>query len=328
MLFSIYSMLKATPSVLATGWDSAVKQFGALQQATGSGDVLSMVVAAVQLLVLALPTAALIYSLIRFGRRIGTTVWKWSKPTPLRRLIGGLGTMVACGLLIYLWAPALPFAGGRSGPLFGPTAARFQPIQPGTRGTVFDAVGAPQPAWTTSIDPKTNQPPAVASPGPLDEALNPAASPAPAVGPDGMLNPSASPAPALDAPPTAQSTLEATVQSTPDATAGSLATPAATSVPASLPPVAVPAAAATAGATTSVSAPAPTPPAVVAPGPARSSGAAPTVAPVAPAPAPAAPAPAPAAPAPAAPTSRAIPPTWTPRPASNTPQAASSPASR
>ena len=163
MLFSIFSMLRATPSLLATGWDSAHQQFGTLQQAASSGNFLMTAVAAIQLLVLALPTAALIYSLTRFGRRIGMAVWAWSKPTPLRRLVGGMGTLVACGLLVYLWAPAR-FSGGGSGPLYGPTRASFVPIQPETRGTVFDAVGAPQPSWSDTAAPTNDQVPVSASP--------------------------------------------------------------------------------------------------------------------------------------------------------------------
>jgi putative peptide zinc metalloprotease protein len=300
MLFSIFAMLKATPSLLATGWDSAGKQYGALQQAAGGGDLLAMVVAAIQLVVLVLPTAALIYSLVRFGRRIGTGVWNWSKPTPLRRVIGGLGTVAACGLLVYLWAPQLPF-GGHAGLLYGPTAARFRPIQPETRGTLFDAVGAPQPDWTANLDPKASLLTPLASPGPLDGLTS---------GPGAA----SSPTPALG------------TESAPQATTGPLETPGATPIPDRRPTVAaptlvsapavVPPAAATVGASTSVSAPVPVATAVSAPVPGVSNGAAPTQAPAAP------------APAVSAPTSRAIPATWTPRPAQSTPPASGSPAPR
>ena len=61
--------------------------------------------------------------------------------------MGTLGTVGVLSLVGYLWAPQLPFGG--PGPFYGPTRASFAPIPADTRGTLFDTVGVPQPAWAT-----------------------------------------------------------------------------------------------------------------------------------------------------------------------------------
>ena len=147
LAFSIITMVRTAPTVLATGWDSASKQAGALGQASQTGNAVAMATAAVQLLILALPTVGLVYSLGRFGKRIGCAIWRWSSPTPARRLTGGLGTLGAICLVGYLWAPQLPFL-AKTGPLYQPTRASFAPIPEDARGTLFDAVGLPQPVWS------------------------------------------------------------------------------------------------------------------------------------------------------------------------------------
>ena len=265
MLFAIFTMLRSAPTILATGWDSGRQQFGALEQAAGSGQILGSVAAFLQLLVLILPAVALVYSILRFARRIGTGVWNWSKPTPTRRVVGALGTAAACAGLVYLWAPSLPFSGGRSGPLYGPTSSSFMPIQPETRGTVFDAVGAQQPEWTFPAEIPSEKPSIAGSPEP---AIGPAGTPAPTRGT------------AATPMTTPQATLEATVIATPDATAASVPTAAPTAPGA---PVSAPAK--PAAPTTPVPTPATVPTSVSAPtqvqsaptqGPAPTSASAPT----------------------------------------------------
>lgn len=218
--FLLFTMVRTAPTVLATGWDSASQQAGALAEAGRAGDLLGMASASAQLLILALPTVGLVYSLGRFGTRIALAIWRWSSPTPTRRLIGGLGTLGALGLVAYLWAPQLPFV-ARPGPLYEPTRASFVPIPADARGTLFDTVGLPQPEWTTG--------------GPTTDGPAPAPSPSPGVFDLGP-GPVASPA-AVEAAATAEASATAAASATAQAEASptdvpSTRAPAATPVPA------------------------------------------------------------------------------------------------
>jgi putative peptide zinc metalloprotease protein len=225
LAFMLLTMVRTTPTILATAWDSAGQLWSGLQQALGHGDILSAAASAAQLLVLALPTAGLLYSLGRFGVRLGKAIWHWSSPTPMRRAIGALGTLGTLGLVAYLWAPQLPF-GDRSGPLYEPTRASFVPIPPDVRGTLFDAVGVPQPAWTgpaaTSDEQRGEDPPLAApSPSPMapgSGGMPPAAaSPTPAA-PAGIAGTPAS-VPTAGAPPATAAIPLATRPANPPATA-------------------------------------------------------------------------------------------------------------
>ena len=186
LLFMLFTMVRTVPTVLATAWDSARQLLGQFGEARGQGSVLGMVSAVAQLAILSLPTAGLIYSLVRFGKRIALAIWTWSKPTPTRRVVGGLGTLGALALVGYLWAPQLPFGIGRPGPLYGPTQASFVPIAPEARGTVFDAVS------TVPLDPP--------APAPAVSQPMPAPSPSPNAGSSGVSAPSSSASPAPVAP--------------------------------------------------------------------------------------------------------------------------------
>ena len=75
-------------------------------------------------------TAFLLYVL---GKRFLGFLWKWSQPTPTRRVAGVLGTVGMFALLAFLWAPQLPafFPGGgeSGGPLYQQANANFRPMR-------------------------------------------------------------------------------------------------------------------------------------------------------------------------------------------------------
>ncbi len=319
--FMLFTMVRSTPTILATAWDSARQLAGTFGQASSEGNGLGMASAAAQIAVLALPTAGLLYSLGRFGKRIALAVWRWSSPTPTRRVVGALGTLGVVGLIGYLWAPQLPFGG--SGPFYGPTRASFAPIPPDARGTLFDAVGVPQPEWATL--------------GAQTEADLPSAapSPSPAVpGSGGALEPVS--VPAATATAEAQATAEtrvtaeaqATAQTQATATAGAIRTPAAALTPTTVVPTSTAAVPAVATPRTSAPAPAPAapaPPAPTAPAPSAPAPAPPTVVqPTSAVPAPVAPAPTSGSSAPA-PTPTTAPSTGNPAPAVTLPPVATQP---
>jgi putative peptide zinc metalloprotease protein len=180
--FMAFMMLRSVPRVLATSWDSAQRLGAAFAQAQAGGDVGGMAAAAGQVLLLGIPTLAMVYSVLRLGYRLGRAVWRWSQPSPTRRVIGGLGTAAALGLLAYLWAPQLPFApAGRSGPLYSGARDSFVPIQAGERGTVGEAFGRVGPAAADQPAPPAT-PAASPLPSPTVPIVAPA-SPAPTTPP-------------------------------------------------------------------------------------------------------------------------------------------------
>ena len=245
--FMLFTMVRTTPTILATAWDSAGQLTGVFGQGRAEGNVLTMASAVAQIAVLALPTAGLLYSLGRFGKRIALAVWNWSSPTPMRRVVGAMGTLGVVGLVVYLWAPQLPFGG--SGPFYGPTRASFAPIPAEARGTLFDAVGTEQPAW--------------AAPDAQADVPAPAPSPSPAVpGAGSGAEPAASPA--VMTTPDAEATVAAEATSTvgaptavPPAAQPTSAKPAV-ATPQSAPPTPAPVApAATIGVQATIAVPAP-----------------------------------------------------------------------
>ena len=273
LTFSVFLMVKGVPRVLATAWDSLGKQQQALGQAQAHGDALGMAGAAGQMLLLALPTLGVLYTLYRLTRAAVTWVWSWSRPTPARRMVGLLGTVAVVLLVAYLWAPQVPFGRAREtstgtsrrpGPLYAAMAANFRPIESNERGTLVDVArnvvatvpARPTPAGTVARGTAT--PGGSATPGSTPTlARSPAAALAPARTPAPTL-PAATQAlvqPAHTLPPAASPTTGAATSTTPTA---AVVTPAsgtsAGSTPAAATSVATagPASTATAARTTPV----------------------------------------------------------------------------
>ena len=141
--FFLFIMVKSLPRVLATAFDSFSHQTQVFAQAYAEAQVLAMVAAAVQMVLLMLPILGILLTLYTLAKRLGTFVWNWSKPTPQRRLAGGLGTLAVAAGIALLWAPQLPVLGGA-----GPLAAHWstQPIGRDERGTLSEAMAIPPPA--------------------------------------------------------------------------------------------------------------------------------------------------------------------------------------
>jgi putative peptide zinc metalloprotease protein len=139
LAFLLFEMLKNVPRILATAGDSFHKQGSALSSALSGGHYGGVALAALQMLLLALPVAGLGFTLFTLGRTAMRLLWNWAKPTSARRVVGSFATAALAALLVYLWVPNLSF-GGKSGPV----AARnnWVPIAANERGTISDA--APQ----------------------------------------------------------------------------------------------------------------------------------------------------------------------------------------
>lgn len=136
MLLILFLLIKNVPRVIITALDSAGKQAHLLAQAQTHGNGLGMLLAGVQLLVLALPAFGSIYLLFNLGRSVFGAIWQWSQPSVPRRLAGSAASAAIVAFLAYLWIPQIPF--GSNAPLR--SATTFRPISYRETGTVSGAV--------------------------------------------------------------------------------------------------------------------------------------------------------------------------------------------
>jgi putative peptide zinc metalloprotease protein len=101
-------MIKGAPFIIATTWNGLGRQAGLLFTEHSIADAPLMLAAFIQMVFLALPIAGIAYMFYAVGRKLVRGIWKWSRPTPLRRVTGALGTAGLVGLLGFWWAPQLP----------------------------------------------------------------------------------------------------------------------------------------------------------------------------------------------------------------------------
>lgn len=163
LAFLLFLMIKGVPRVLATAWDSFWKQSATFGQARSSGDIVLMIATGAQMLLLALPAFGTLFVIFNLVRRLGKAIWNWSKPTPLRRVIGGLGSAAAVALLVLLWMPRLPFTNPENNvqnPVYAIARPQFKPIEPQERGTLREAV---RPVAFTGTDDLSSTAPVTAT---------------------------------------------------------------------------------------------------------------------------------------------------------------------
>jgi putative peptide zinc metalloprotease protein len=208
LLFLLFTMIRAAPRIIATAWDALFYQFGTIGKSFGAGDVVIALAAIAQVVALALPLLGIVVTLFTLARRVFGAIWRWSQPTPKRRVAGALMSAAIVAGIAALWAPQLPLPGAPPGPLYAATAP-FVPIQPNEQLTLADITvaqgslarpqvssppGAPlgggggaQPG--ASAAPRASQPPA-ASAAPASSAG--AATPTPCPSTDTAASPAAS----------------------------------------------------------------------------------------------------------------------------------------
>lgn len=187
----IYLMLIVhAPRIIGTAWESiSILGVGAVS-ALGHADALGASLAALQMLLLGIPTVGLVASFGMSGKQLAGYVWKNTEGKPLRRATSMCIAAMLGVLLLLSWIPP---------------AQKFRPIEPGERGTV--QAGAvdilPQPVQR-ALPPALKDPlplPNV-SPTPINGAT-PAPSGSPSPGSSPPASPSASPSgspPASPAP--------------------------------------------------------------------------------------------------------------------------------
>jgi putative peptide zinc metalloprotease protein len=236
LVLLVVLMIRSVPRVLATAWDSFGQQGHAFVAAQAGGSVLAAAGAAVQAVLLLIPTIGLLYTLFAFGRRLVRLLWAWGRPNLARRGASVLGMVAAAGLVGFMWIPqvsvpgAQPSAGTGSPSTASAAGIVWQPIGPEDRGVVQDVVApAPTPQATVAARPTVAPTAAV----PVSDVQS-RATPQPTLQttPTAQVQSTSAPTPrALQTTPTVVRAL-ATSAPTPRATVGATAaaTPAATSV--------------------------------------------------------------------------------------------------
>jgi putative peptide zinc metalloprotease protein len=121
LLFMIASTVIAAPRMAATAFDSLGLQLDRLHTAHGAAEV---ALGAVQIGALLLPLGAIAVSISRSGRMGLRAVTAWSRGSAPRRAVAIAGAAALVAGLAYVWWPH----------------GEYQPIRPGERGTIGDAL--------------------------------------------------------------------------------------------------------------------------------------------------------------------------------------------
>ena len=108
LVFLAFLLITRAPTLLATVWSSFLRQISALPDAWSTGNILGMTLLAVQILLLGFEMLAVAYLLFNLARTLLRAMWNWSRPTPVRRVAGGLIVAGALSLVAFRWIPQLP----------------------------------------------------------------------------------------------------------------------------------------------------------------------------------------------------------------------------
>jgi len=119
-------LVLVTPRMVATTWDALGLQTDRVSAAAGDGEIAAGTLAVVQSISLILPLAGLALSLGRIGRRSGAGLVRWARVSVWRGAIGLAGSLAVVAGLALLWWPN----------------GEYEPLRPGEKGTIHDAVRA------------------------------------------------------------------------------------------------------------------------------------------------------------------------------------------
>jgi hypothetical protein len=129
LAFVLGELLWSLPHLLLTAAGTGLRQAQQIRVAWQHAAPATLIVTLVQLLLLGLPVAGLGLMLGNLGRRLGSVLWRFSRPTPLRRCSGGLVVVVVVAVLARLWLPTLRT--GVPAPPLTASAARLAAGVPG-----------------------------------------------------------------------------------------------------------------------------------------------------------------------------------------------------
>jgi putative peptide zinc metalloprotease protein len=191
-LIYVYGMmLLHLPTILGTAWQSFLALMRNAGIAFAQGQTALGIFDALQLLLLALPSLGLAWTLVQLLRRAMGAAWGRTQGRPLQRATAFLAMAAAALLLVLAWTPP---------------RATYQPIPPNARGTLSESfsnassVVPPLLAPLLPLVPASSPSPnASASPSSSPDSPSPAASPSTSA----ADSPSSSPAPTASPSPSA-----------------------------------------------------------------------------------------------------------------------------
>lgn len=115
------------PRLIGSAWAGLTKQQDVLATAWTDGDMVQAIARVLAMIAIVIPTAAVIYLVIRMARRIASTAWNGTAGKPMQRtLVGVLGAAALAGIA-YAWFP---------------NDDNYRPIEASERGTIGDIVYA------------------------------------------------------------------------------------------------------------------------------------------------------------------------------------------
>jgi putative peptide zinc metalloprotease protein len=104
-----FLMVKGLPYFMAITWDSLLNHLRIFSIAQSQGDFLALAAVASQIFFLMLPLVGTLYFLYIMSLMPAQVLWRWSTPSPLRRVGGVLLSLAILALLAFLWVPQLTF---------------------------------------------------------------------------------------------------------------------------------------------------------------------------------------------------------------------------
>lgn len=107
LVFLLFIMVTSVPRILATFWDAMWQQVGNIGNSWQSGDYLGLAASVGQILLLALPTFALVFTLFNLSKKLVVGIWNWGKKSPKNAVIASAGSALGVLLLVFLWSPGL-----------------------------------------------------------------------------------------------------------------------------------------------------------------------------------------------------------------------------
>ncbi len=245
-----YFLLSA-PRIVATSWDSGARFVGQITTEGGA----TAVFAAVQLVLLLLPTIGISYTALRFARRGTAGAWRWSAGSVGRRGVVFVGIAAVLGLLSVAWYPdsrVTPYRQGETGTVqqqvgdlsaFGDGAPLLRSPRQAQQPLEAVPAGTSAVSGSTRSAPGTQEPAAAPVPGTSPSPGAPSGSPSEAPTPppgagaspgtatDPTAGPSAAPSTAPTFGPSPDASPDATPAPAPATTSATSASTAPTAAP-------------------------------------------------------------------------------------------------
>ena len=192
-------LVLGTPRLLATAWESFGLHGQALGMALARADVLGVLLALIEELLLALPLVALMLTVLRVARHLLLAWWSLGERQPVLRAAVAVATVLAASVAAGAFLSPLeyqPIRPDERGTLPAPAAAQALPVPPyeplRRPSPIRPPASSPSPVTATAAPPAASAAPA--SPLPSASAATPAPSPA--------VSPSLVPSPTTTTTPT------------------------------------------------------------------------------------------------------------------------------